>query len=44
MLTPTWLYGLEGPKEDYEKNVGLSDASREGTGRRPGCRRPKGLD
>ena len=26
MLTPTWLYGLEGPKTDYEKNVGLSDA------------------
>jgi hypothetical protein len=26
MLTPTWLYGLEGPKSDYEKNVGLSDA------------------
>jgi hypothetical protein len=26
MLTPTWLYGLEGPKADYEKNVGLSDA------------------
>jgi hypothetical protein len=24
--TPTWLYGLEGPKDDYEKNTGLSDA------------------
>ena len=24
--TPTWLYGLEGPKADYERNVGLSDA------------------
>jgi hypothetical protein len=26
LITPTWLYGLEGPKDDYEKNVGLSDA------------------
>jgi hypothetical protein len=26
VLTPTWLYGLEGPKDNYEKNVGLSDA------------------
>jgi len=26
VVTPTWLYGLEGPKDDYEKNVGLSDA------------------
>jgi hypothetical protein len=26
MLTPTWLYGLEGAKTAYEKNVGLSDA------------------
>ena len=26
LLTPTWLYGLEGLKDDYEKNVGLSDA------------------
>lgn len=26
VLTPTWLYGLEGPKTNYEKNVGLSDA------------------
>jgi hypothetical protein len=26
VITPTWLYGLEGPKDDYEKNVGLSDA------------------
>lgn len=25
-ISPTWLYGLEGPKDDYEKNVGLSDA------------------
>lgn len=26
VLTPTWLYGLEGPKDGYEKDVGLSDA------------------
>ena len=26
VITPTWLYGLEGPKADYEKNVGLSDS------------------
>jgi hypothetical protein len=26
VLSPTWLYGLEGPKDDYEKNVGMSDA------------------
>jgi len=26
VLNPTWLYGLEGPKDAYEKNIGLSDA------------------
>ena len=26
MLTPTWLYGLEGREHEMEKNVGLSDA------------------
>jgi hypothetical protein len=26
VITPTWLYGLEGPKTSYEKNVGFSDA------------------
>jgi hypothetical protein len=26
VLNPTWLYGLEGPKDNYEKNVGPSDA------------------
>jgi hypothetical protein len=25
VLNPNWLYGLEGPKDDYEKNVGLTD-------------------
>lgn len=24
-ITPNWLYGLEGPKDAYEKNVGLTD-------------------